>query len=327
VEWLEVPRRSSDSLAASQAGYFSAMAHWRLNEPELAQASMLAADNRLAAYLRCGEFKFGTWHEYGRAAVIREEAEALLGRPVSPLIDVVSLDTARRQWATVRRWLNEGDRAGAEGRWTEAHDAYLNALHQPGFDWDTAESRRESDLASKMGVTFLLAGDYPNHAELSRRLLARLAVLPDPTAAPVYAKAILARPTEASDEAVRGAAEWARTSEGEADFLAWVQGMAAYRTGDFTNALEVLPRADGPGSLACEGGGLVFRAMALQKLGRITEAQQILARAERLLAEPIKDHFGDSWWNLAYCQLALDEARQLLGKTNAPIAKLTSTRR
>jgi len=91
--------------------------------------------------------------------------------------------------------------------------------------------------------------------------------------------------------------------------------------------LESLRGAEASNSLGCETAGQLFRAMTLRKLGRRAEAADLLRQVEARLAQPLERLYGDYWWQLGYCQLALDEARQLLGETNVPAVKPTSTPR
>jgi len=52
--------------------------------------------------------------------------------------------------------------------------------------------------------------------------------------------------------------------------------------------------------------------MALKKLGRDAQAAQVLQQAEALVAGPMERRLGGNWWDLEMCQLALDQARQLI---------------
>jgi hypothetical protein len=67
---------------------------------------------------------------------------------------------------------------------------------------------------------------------------------------------------------------------------------------------------------------MVYRAMALRRLGRTEEARKVLAQAEELLAEPIWTRMNSEaqgWdWELDICQLALEEARELIGQPAKP---------
>ena len=54
-----------------------------------------------------------------------------------------------------------------------------------------------------------------------------------------------------------------------------------------------------------------FRAMALAKSGKVEEGRRELHQAETELGDHVKTLTGDSWWDLALCQAALDEAHRL----------------
>ncbi len=72
------------------------------------------------------------------------------------------------------------------------------------------------------------------------------------------------------------------------------------------------------GELDCKAGAMVYRAMALKRLGREEEARKVLAEAEKILAEPIRTRSGSNWWDLDICELALEEARQLFDQPSKP---------
>jgi Flp pilus assembly protein TadD len=88
--------------------------------------------------------------------------------------------------------------------------------------------------------------------------------------------------------------------------------MAAYRSGRYQEAVDAAKVA---GRLSVRNAARIFRAMSLGKLGRWEEAGRDFQQAEANLAKPLKNLTGDAWWDLALCQLALDEAHRLFGET------------
>jgi tetratricopeptide (TPR) repeat protein len=88
--------------------------------------------------------------------------------------------------------------------------------------------------------------------------------------------------------------------------------MAEYRAGDLERAVQLSLEAEKESDAGCRGGGMIYRAMALKRLGRTGEAVKVLQGAENLLAEPLARRTGATWWDLGLCELALDEARLLL---------------
>ncbi len=71
------------------------------------------------------------------------------------------------------------------------------------------------------------------------------------------------------------------------------------------------------GELDCKAGAMVYRAMALKRLGREQEARQVLAQTEELVGE-IRTRSSASWWEVEICHLTLEEARQLIGPPPKP---------
>jgi tetratricopeptide (TPR) repeat protein len=167
----------------SIAGCFCAMIHFRQGNADAAQADLKEAGKRLDTLIHSGEL-CEKWFQYGEAAVVRAEAERLiLGREVSSIADAAWLEAARTRWVPVRRHLNEGDRLALEKKWKAARDEYLAAIREPAFDWQAAEAAwrtENSILATKIGITFLLAGDSANHEQICRQLFALLAEHPNP---------------------------------------------------------------------------------------------------------------------------------------------------
>jgi hypothetical protein len=57
---------------------------------------------------------------------------------------------------------------------------------------------------------------------------------------------------------------------------------------------------------------MAYRAMVLQKLNRLDEAAQVLRDAENLFTPELQARSAFFWWGVEHCQLALEEARQLI---------------
>jgi hypothetical protein len=87
AKYLQDVHRGFDALA-SQATCFLAMIEYRQGNVTAAKANLEEASKSIAAYARSGELAWsGDWHEYGRAAITRAEAERLiLGRQVTPFL-------------------------------------------------------------------------------------------------------------------------------------------------------------------------------------------------------------------------------------------------
>jgi tetratricopeptide (TPR) repeat protein len=302
------------------AGCFCAMIRFRQGNADGAQADLKEARKRLDALIHSGELG-GRWFQYGEAAVVRAEAERLmLGREVSSIADAAWLEAARTRWAPVRRHLNEGDRLALEKKWKAARDEYLAAVREPAFDWQAAEAAwntENSILATKIGITFLLAGDSANHEQLCQQLFALLAEHPNPPHAWHMLRTCLAGELKPAGQLAKKADEWAAFLAQDPggitpEAVSLIRTMAAYRSGRYQEAVDAAKVA---GRLSVRNAAQVFRAMSLGRLGRWDEARRDLQQAEANLAKPLKNLTGDLWWDLALCQLVLDEAHRLFGGT------------
>jgi serine/threonine protein kinase len=316
LELFDGPRQATGALA-SQAGYYCAMIHYRLGNLTAAQTDLEEAGKRLSAVLHTGELG-EAWHEYGRAAVARAEAEKLiLGRQVAPFADASLLNAARTRWAPVRRHLNTADRLAAQMKWAEASAEYQTAIREPVFDWKAMQSS-EAYLAFRVGIVFLLAKDYQGYEEHCRRLWLELEYWPDSNLAYHTLKSVLARDLQAKDHSREKAAQWlqafqAAPGQSAAEGAGLVPAMAAYRWGRYDDAVGA-SRAQDNSRLALKSAAQIYRAMSLAKLGRATEGRRELQAAETRLAPHLKNLTGDFWWDLGLCRLALDEAHRLLGR-------------
>jgi tetratricopeptide (TPR) repeat protein len=316
---LERLRQTALPFAASQAGYLCAMIHYRQGNPAIAKAEMEEAAKHLESFVRSG--KLGdSWHEYGRVAIIRAEAECLiLGHEISPILGAQWFEQAREQWTPVRRHLNEADRLAGRGKWTDARDEYLAAIEEPEFDWETADSCHWN-LANKIGFTFLRAKDRTAHEQLCRRLFARLDHFPDGDLAATVAKMYLASGLCLTNDLGRKALHAAETMKDDPgnfppEFLDVVTVMAAYRTGRYHEAIDRAKNIETANGLALSNEARLYHAMGLARLGRVEEGKKELAQAEKNLGKSLARLTGDYWWELARCQLALDEAHRLFGET------------
>jgi tetratricopeptide (TPR) repeat protein len=309
-----------DTADSAQAGYFCAMAHFRQGDSIAAHADMKAAGKRLAVCLQSGQLGLN-WHIYAQAVAARSEAERLiLGREVSKCIDAHDLEEARRRWTPVRQHFTQGDRLAGQKRWSEARNEYITATKEPAFTWEAAESahaQENSLLATRVGITFLLAKDSASHKQLCRQLLARWEEHRDTVAGWHLLRVCLAGELNTIDEltrkADRAAHLIAQHPDGvTAEAVALLRTMAAYRSGRYQEAADAAKSAQG-GRLSVRNAAQIFRAMALARLGQWQEGKQELSQAEANLEKPLKDLTGDAWWDLGLCQLALDEAHRLFG--------------
>ena len=326
LKCLERVPRSGDYYSAVEAGYFIAMIRHRRGEPDAAQAALGQANRRFDTFVRSGAF-FGEWPGYGRAALARAGAERLiLGKQRYEVLTPSTLEAARQAWAPVREQLVEGQRFAVQGNWAKARDAYLQAMAEPIFEWEAAQVAERTALGPKVGAAFLRAKDWKNRRELCQRIAAYLETLSDPGLAREYAPIFLIATNGLPPELVRKAIEWTPQDAAELEGVNkaagtsgdLTAGMAAYRAGEYEQALQALiaePRRQGVGN---GGTTLAFRAMSLYQLGRQREAGEVLQQAENVLAKPLKNLTGDRWYNLAFAQTALEEAQALIRQNELP---------
>jgi hypothetical protein len=131
----------------------------------------------------------------------------------------------------------------------------------------------------------------------------------------------------------RGAQHAATLPEPETkSALTWTRlarAQVAYRSGDFSGAIQQLtsagPPIDGPNDVGAEG--LIVLAMARQKLGDATAAHEALAKARAIVESKASRpeqgwlHEDVNWHHWLRCRLLLREAESLMAKD--PIAAAT----
>jgi len=311
---LEEPNRSG-GLLACQAGYFCALIHYRQGDEMGAKNEMERATERLGSLLRSGELG-EAWHEYGRVIAARKEAErVVLGQEVSPVIDMNGLETLWKLWEPVRNHLRSGDHLAAQRKWAEARDHYLAAIGEPAFGWAAAESS-DSSLPSKIGITLLAAGDRVNYKRVCKALFDELERYGDIQHACPVLEAYLAQDSDIASDFGQKALKWSRAIEYRsgvaAETVDLIQAMAAYRSARYEETIKKANAAQKSKWLGTRCAGQIFRAMALGRAGRLLESKQELAQAEAQLRLHLSTLTGDSWWDLELCQLALNEAHQLV---------------
>jgi serine/threonine protein kinase/tetratricopeptide (TPR) repeat protein len=306
-----------DAAQSSTAGYCSAMIHFRQGETNAAQSDLQEADKRLNALLHSGELG-DAWYLYGEAAILRAEAERLIfGRQLTPIANAASLKTARIKWARVRTHLNNGDRYALEKNWPAAHDEYLAAIRDPVFSWPAAEAvtfTHNSILATRIGITFLLAHDSFAHEELCREWFVLTENQPAPGQTWHFLRTCLAAELNPSGKLIIQANQLLQKLTEESgkvtpEAISLLRTMAAYRSGKYQQAIQAAPIAGRP---SVRAAAQLLRVMALAQVGRVKEAKTDLRQVETGLARPLKNLTGDLWWDLAMCQLLLNEAHQLI---------------
>jgi hypothetical protein len=301
-----------------QAACFCAMVHFQQGNLDLALAEMDAAATGLAKYLHSGHLG-PDWQTYAQAAAAYAEAERLIsGREAATAVDSAQLETARKRWAPISSHLNHGDALASQRKWSAAREEYLAALHDPVFDWGSAERAHNQGgalLLNRIASVFLCANDATSHEKACEECFARWEQHPDPLEGWHLICACLSADLSCTNALTQKADEWANAIEREPhgvspNCVALIRTMTAYRSGRYEEAVEQSRGADG-GRLTVRNAAAIFRAMALGKLGRWEQGRKELANADQALNRPLLNLTGDMWWDLTMCQVVLDEAYRL----------------
>jgi tetratricopeptide (TPR) repeat protein len=331
VRCLAEPARGGPPWLNRLAGCFLAMAQYQLGNSAAARETLALVNRRLEILLRTGRLGKDTWVTRARELLARAEAERLVfGRETSPTVDAVSLAAARKKWETIRDQLAAAEGLAAQQKWTEARDAYLRAVADPGFLWAGAEEENGL-LPFEIAAALLMAGDLDAHEQICRQVFATQDDPLDKSQAEIRVKMWLMRPAQRSVELTQRAFEFLRhipdkSSLAESDDSHWTFlncGLAAYRQGELQDAIAYLDQAVASADVGCRGAAMLYLAIVRQQSGRPERARQLLQDAEDIVREPLRSFTGSAWRDLCVCQFALGEARQVLAQTDGSVTKPT----
>jgi len=266
------------------------------------------------------------WQEACHLRVARAEAERLiLGQEISPPVTPDSQAEAYRKRRAVATLLRDGYALALERKWKESAQAYATALQHPGLHWQAdSEASEWKCLQGQMGTAFVRAGDRASHERLCRFLLTVLPAEPPVSEAERYSRLCFLDGKSLPADLQRRGLELGRFAvtnrfrEGTPVWICQAGGMAEFYAGDPERAVELLMEAEKAPLITCRGAAMVYRAMALKKLGRDAQAAGLLRQAEALLAEPLPGRSGLSWWDVELCQIALEQARPLIETPSKP---------
>jgi serine/threonine-protein kinase len=181
-----------------------------------------------------------------------------------------------------------------------------------------------------LAPTYLELGNKEGYRRVCREMLDRFGKSDGPDIAMRIAMTCSLAPDAGVDRAqVLKLADSALAADGH-PLLKWfhlVRGMADYRQGEFAKAVDRLRLSLSPGAEVAYRDGIayLFLAMAQQKLGRIEEARESMAKA-RVVAEekfPKVDRgqlLGSSWSDWVRFQVIRREAEELV-KPPAPVSQ------
>jgi tetratricopeptide (TPR) repeat protein len=180
-----------------------------------------------------------------------------------------------------------------------------------------------------MGTAFVKAGDRASHERLCRLVLAAQPDPPEAGDTERFAKLCFLAGDRLPEDLKASGLEMSRLvtamtpdrlrREGANPAWSWLAGgMAEYYAGDVNRALELLRQAADSDTVRCRETARVYLAMTLQKLGREAEAAQVLEEAGALIDELSGSRDAEGWWDVDIAGLALEEARQLIGRPSNP---------
>lgn len=330
LKWLQKAEQGDDPNVVALAYCFGAMARHQLGMTADAAEALVRASRQLDLPLQTGQLLARNWQDVVFAFVARAEAERLIaGGELSTPVTAESLAKAREKWKSVREPMTRGEALARQGKWSESHDAYVQALDHPSFDWGAAEEASPMRcLSLQMATAFTRAGDSTNHQRLCRLLLASHPENPttpraerDATArANRYAAACFLNAGSLPQDLRRAALELARFAvanqqKRQDHHAGWTYlggGAAEYYAGQPERALELLRVPEADEDALVRAIAMVYHAMVLKKLDRPAEASRFLQKAEDLLGNPPKLRSSLYWWDAEQYQLVFEEARRLI---------------
>jgi serine/threonine protein kinase len=317
TKWLEQAAYCASSAARSQAAYLRAMILQKQNDPAGAQRFLADAGAAMNEAFEGNGFA-GDWHEYPRVCATRVEAEQLIyGRALSSPLDARSLKAKSAEWQAINERITQGDKLAGQRQWKEARNEYLAAIGDPHFRWAVVDKSFVIVTAiSKVASVLALAGDHEGHQQICEAELKRESSCPVSFRAWRIAKIYLASSHSSLTHEARQAVERLMAVDHPAGGMLeeeanLVRALAAYRFDQLEKALTYSEQAAPSLRLSIRGAAQIIRCAALFKLDREREGKVQLAAAEVTLGKHLATLTGDNWYDLAFCQLLLDEARSL----------------
>ncbi len=295
------------------ASFFLAMTRHQQHLLEESTQCLSMANAQLEGWVRSGDLGNTTaspreeWWWVASAIAARNEAEELIyGRRVSASIDATYLASCRAQWQPVKDLLDQANWTARDGDWAQAKESFLAALDHDYFDL-AAASIHDPQLGEKLAALYVLTGDEAAYMQLCQQGICITSS--GPIGSP---KVVLLHPNWPDAQSLQTALAIARRNSSRL-----VLGMAEYRCGNYEHALSALNQAQEAYNLKVSGPAHAFAAMAAWKMDRSTLADQHMDKAEELYEEFVDgnpDDLGPEWYTAALFELAMNEARLLLGR-------------
>jgi serine/threonine protein kinase len=318
---------------AALARYFVAMGLHQQGKTSAARDELEQANHLFDRLLRTGNLNpafpgYESWTTCACLIIAREEAEKLIGgKLVSAPVTQESLASAKAAWKPVHDLMDEAFETARRQDYISARDLILQAQKLPAYDLEAAFEDFEW-VIEWVPVIFAQAGDEKGFVNFLREAFREEGNLPVNYVMPAaYARGEL--PADLRKRIEVSTAVLAKTNlespiygEGEVhrywDFRH--VGMVLYRLGETGRALEMLATATKDQYHDCSVSAKAYASLAAWKEGRHEEARKWRVQAEegfRTRAAAGQGVLGRRWWHLAATDLALKEARELMGDSSS----------
>jgi hypothetical protein len=312
-----VAEGGSDHHARALTGFLLAVALDQAGFASEAREAFNQADAILSRMAASGDLG-RRWDDFIACAVARRQAASLLhsDAPI-PEIDASHLAEARDRWQPVRITLDRAFLLARQRQWVEAAAALQSAMAMEAFAWEAA------DLIVprwnlKLALIFASAGDEPSYRQLCERQAAGHALSSDTKAItpfPVREK------TDFNGTFWVDAHEMAYLSETEGlykapDWIPLLNGLDLLRQGKPDQAATEFSLAQEAYNLHCACAAYAYGAQASLLQNDGPQARAALEKAEAVLAQLQQNHgedLGGQWFELRLCELAVNEARRMMG--------------
>jgi hypothetical protein len=246
----------------------------------------------------------------------------ILGAGGSEPITKESLAAARERWRPVRELLEQFNTSARRQDYVAARDLYLRARHHPYFALEAAMDQVDW-LVERVPVVFALAGDregfemflresFGDDTELVSRDIFPVAYSQWPLA-PDLQDRVAARARYLAEQDI----DVSQDPEISRHWAGRHIGVALYGVGRLDEALPRLVEATESQNHDCATSAKAYAALAAWKLGLTEEARKWRSEAEeglRIRVEAGRGTLDPVWWHLAATDLAIREARQLMGE-------------
>jgi serine/threonine protein kinase/tetratricopeptide (TPR) repeat protein len=214
-------------------------------------------------------------------------------------------------------WQARADFFGRRGLWSEAATAAEKAI-----ELEPTNHENFHILAPLLAQS----GDLDGYRNCCAQILSRFSAADPPNVCERMAKDCLFIPCPGIDLTAAANLAASAVARGQGDayfaFFQFAQGLADYRTGDWSNAVTVLEKVRAEGGVGFrDAEANAVLAMAQQRLGHKEEARAALAKGAEIfagMAAPESGDLGDVWNDWIIANALFKEAKALIEGQAAP---------